>query len=166
MPAGRFERGHAVADRLDAGQGGATGRESLEDEQDTHALDGVAERRRLDRKRRMGRQPDESDAVLTDPRHRAGDEILAAGHRDGDGEHVVRHEGRGSDQPEQRPEVVLGDDVRAPARGVRLDRLPVAQHHGAEQEDDRAHDGQRVLRRRRACDHEHDEDLLGRVGHR
>ena len=60
----------------------------------------------------------------------------AGGDTHGDGQHVIDQQRRRGDQAWEDPEVVLGDDVRAPALRVRTNRLTIrADDDGDEQAD-------------------------------
>ena len=69
---------------------------------------------------------------------RRGDDRRDPGRdRHRDGEHVVGQERHAGHLRRQQPEVVLRHDVRAAGRGIRLDRLPVAEDQDREHADDR-----------------------------
>ena len=93
------------------------------------------------------REQTEGDAIGKHARQRRGDGGDAGGNAHGDRQDVIdQQRGRGH-QAREDPEVVLGDDVRAPAFRVRANRLAVrADDDGDEQRDGNA-DRQRIAQR-------------------
>ncbi len=110
------------------------------------------------------REP-ERDPVGRERGDRGGDGGDPGGDRHGDGEDVVEHQPGGGDEPGDQTEVVGGDDVRAPAAGVRADRLAVGEPDDDHQHEDRERDDPRVAERRGPAEREHDEHRFGAVRH-
>ena len=109
-------------------------------------------------------QPSASATLwLRERRRRRGDREDAGRDRHGHRQHVVGEQRRAGDEARQRAEVVLGDDVGAAARLVRLDRLRVRDRDDREQRGDRDRDRQDQVERRRAGGEQHDHPGLGRV---
>ena len=99
-------------------------------------------------------------------RKRRRDRQDAGGNADGDGERVVDQERRRGDQTRIVSDVLLGDDVRAAAGRVGVDRLTVREGDDGEQCGDDQADRDRVDERAEARDHEGREDEVGGVGDR
>ena len=214
---GLAEGRYAVADRLDARQGGAAGGEGtgqqehqadlrqrtvpplgghdlqpgalghrqVPGQQPQQAIGAHAEDRRHEQ---VGRDREErarlADATQVhrgqqrdgDHTHRrlvadesfdaAGGVLGGRGDRHGDREHVVDQQRTGHRHPGVAAQVDRRDLVVAAAGGVGVHRLAIArddrQHHHRHRETDLP----RPDVRRRAGDGQHDEDLVGRVGHR
>ena len=104
-------------------------------------------------------------AIVEEGRNGRGEGGHAGGHAHGDGEHVVDEERPRRDEAGQRPQVVLGDDVRAAALRVGEDGLAVRAHHHRDQDGDGHADGDGQVEGRAAREHEDEEDFFRRVGH-
>ena len=89
----------------------------------------------------VGDQRDERhrhlDAERSGRGHQRDERGDAGRHRHGDRQDVVRQQGDAGHLRGDQPEVVLGDDVGAAGRGIRLDRLAVAEHQDRQDGDDR-----------------------------
>ena len=108
----------------------------------------------------------ERDPMVAELRHRRGQRGHAGGDADRHGDDVAEQERGAGGQGRQLPKVVLGHDVGAAARRVRLDRLPVGDADDQEQGDD-AHPDWQAQRKRPQPGQEQDvQDLLRGVGHR
>ena len=97
---------------------------------------------------------------------RRGQVRHARGHRHRDGQRVVDHQCAGDRQANPLPEVGAGHLVVPAAGRVRVHVLPVGGHHDQHQHPDGQRDPRRVAGEQRdAADRQHDQDLLGGVGH-
>ena len=105
----------------------------------------------------------EVDPVVEQLRHERGQRGDPGGDRDCDRQHVVSEERARGHQARLRPEVVLGDDVRAATVWVGGDRLLVARHNDRQDHHDPDRDRHREGERAGAGEHEDAHDLLGRV---
>ena len=105
----------------------------------------------------------EDDPVRVERRDGGRERRHPRRHADGDGQHVVDQQRSARDQPRQRAEVVLGDDVGTAALRVGEDGLPVGARHHGDQDGDGDADGDRVVESRGAGEDKNEQDLLGRV---
>ncbi len=107
--------------------------------------------------------PDD-DAVVVERGHGRGQGGHAGRYAHGHRQHIVDEEGGARDEPGQRSQIVLGDDVRAAALRVGENGLPVRAHdHGDEGGDGEA-DGNRVVEGHRPREDENEQDLFRGVG--
>jgi hypothetical protein len=104
-------------------------------------------------------------AVVVEGGHGRGQGSHASRHAHRHREHVVDEEGRARDQPRQRSQIVLGDDVRAAALRVGENSLPVRAHHDRDEGGDGEADGNRVVESDRPRQDEDEQDLFRSVGH-
>jgi len=103
---------------------------------------------------------------------------LSSGHRRGHGrhrccnthrhgQHIVGQERRAGGQGGEFAQIVLGDDIGAPAMGVRANRLPVGNTDDDHEGRNGRADGQTVGKRRQpAGDEENAQHLFGGICHR
>ena len=105
----------------------------------------------------------EQHPVRGERRHGRQEVRHAGGHRDGDGQHVVDHQGAGDQHPEIAAEVGGGDLVITAAAGIRVNVLAVGSDDGEHQNAHHCCDVRREVDERQAAEREHEEDLLGGV---
>src|SRR5438034_218206 len=79
------------------------------------------------------------------------------------GQDIVDEERGRADEPGHDAEVVLRDDVGAPATRIREDRLAVRRNNDGDERGDADSDRQGVAERCRPGEDQHEENLLGRV---
>ena len=120
------------------------------------------------RHRHQGDETDaEHDAVVEELGERRVDRRDTGGHRYRDGEHVVDQDRRARHQRRHLPEVLARHDIAAAPLRVGLDRLAVAGDDDREQDAHDESEGDDVIERRHARHgHEHEQDLLRRIGRR
>ena len=104
--------------------------------------------------------------VLGYERHGRADVGHRRSHRHGHREHVVDQQRTGHRQPGGGPQVSGDHLVITAAGGIGVHVLPVGGHHHEHHERHRHTDPGRHRVGRQTCDRQHQEDLLGGVGHR
>ena len=104
--------------------------------------------------------------MVAELRHRRGERGHTGGDADGNGDDIAEEQRGAGGEGRQLPEIVLGDDVGAATRRVRLDRLPVGDTDDQEQGDDARADGQAERERAQAGQEQHVQNLLRGVGDR
>ena len=111
-------------------------------------------------------QDAQDDAVGIQLRQRRGQGGDARDDRHGYRQDVVDQQRRRRGQGGVDAEVVLGDEIGAAPLRVRRDRLAVGDDDHRQQRGDAQRHGKRVAERRAAREDEHQQDFLGRIGHR
>jgi hypothetical protein len=97
--------------------------------------------------------------------HRRGDRGDARDDRDGDGQHVVDEQRAGRDESGPGAEVPAADRVGPAAVRIGVARLPVGGDDDDQQRDHADGQPRREVQHPQAAQSEHEDDLLGRVGH-